>query len=145
MSLRSQDILWSPTGALLPAAARATAGVYRPHLTPLRLTHPQFLVLLVLGLGQPRSVVEIGQLLALSPGTMTPMLKRLELLGFISRSRDAANERRLSVALTNAGIALIPELQQIHARVKQVIGLNSVDQQLLQEFVASIPVAPTAV
>ncbi|MBM7389714.1 DNA-binding MarR family transcriptional regulator [Clavibacter michiganensis] len=73
------------------------------------------------------------------------MLKRLELLGFISRSRDAANERRLSVALTNAGIALIPELQQIHARVKQVIGLNSVDQQLLQEFVASIPVAPTAV
>jgi DNA-binding MarR family transcriptional regulator len=138
MSRRSQDLPRSRTEVLLPAAARAVVGLYRPYLAPLDLTHPQFLVLLVLELGQPRAVAEIGQLLALTPSTMTPILKRLEALRHIRRSRDEADERRLAVTLTPSGLAMIPDLQGLRDRVNGIIALSPAERQLLQEHVADM-------
>ncbi|UKF32477.1 MarR family winged helix-turn-helix transcriptional regulator [Clavibacter phaseoli] len=139
MSRRSQELLWSQTGALLPAVARLVVSLYRPHLTPLRLTHPQFLVLLVLELGQPRAVTEIGQLLALTPGTMTPIVKRLESLGYVSRARATPDGRRLAVSLTDSGLALLPDLQDIRQRVTELVGLSPGQRQLLQTVIAGFP------
>jgi DNA-binding MarR family transcriptional regulator len=139
MSERSDEILRSQFGVLLPAAARAVIQLYRPYLEPLHLTHPQFLVLLVLERRQPRSVSEIGRQLALSPATLSAILKRLQTLGHISRSRDAADERRLAVSLTDAGHTLIPELRAIRDRVNQVVGLSPAERQRLQHFIASLP------
>jgi DNA-binding MarR family transcriptional regulator len=139
MSARSGEILESKFGTLLPAAARAVVQLYRPYLEPLNLTHPQFLVLLVLNLRQPRTVGEIGQQLALSSATLSALLKRLEAIGLISRTRSKADERRLAVSLTDAGRALIPQLRAIRDRVNDVIGLSPADRHRLQLFIASLP------
>jgi DNA-binding MarR family transcriptional regulator len=144
MGQRSEDHLKAKTGALLPAATRAVIGLYRPHLAPLRLTHPQFLVLLVLEKAEPRGVVEIGEQLALSPGTMSPILKRLELLGYVGRTRDPADERRLAITLTDSGRALLPRLLEIRDHVNGIIGLSPSERQHLQRFVASMPDATQA-
>jgi len=136
MSERSQDLLRSHAGALLPAVTRVVVSMYRPHLVPYGLTHPQFLVLLVLELCQPRAVTEIGRLLALTPGTLTPILQRLEALGYISRSRGVPDGRRLAVSLTGKGLALMPNLKQIREHVDQLVGLSPEQRHLLEVVVS---------
>jgi DNA-binding MarR family transcriptional regulator len=87
----------------LYAAANVIARVYRPLLEPLGLTYPQYLVMLALWESAPASVGEIGKRLLLDSGTLTPLLKRLELAGIVQRQRDAKDERRVLVDLTPAG------------------------------------------
>ncbi len=87
----------------LYAAANATVRAYRPLLAPLGLTYPQYLVMLVLWERDGRSVSEIGQALHLDSGTLTPLIKRLEAAGLVRRERQAADERVVQVALTEAG------------------------------------------
>lgn len=90
----------------LYAASRATTAVYRPMLDELGVTYPQYLVLLVLWERDGRGVREIGAELDLDTGTLSPLLKRLEALGFIERRRLSADERRVDVYLTDAGRSL---------------------------------------
>ena len=79
--------------------------LYKPVLTPLGLTYPQYLVLLVLWEGDAIGVGELGARLYLDSGTLTPVLKRMEAAGLLVRSRAADDERRVSVTLTPAGRA----------------------------------------
>ncbi|NMO04081.1 MarR family transcriptional regulator [Gordonia sp. TBRC 11910] len=97
----------------LYAASRAMTAVYRPMLDELGVTYPQYLVLLVLWERDGRGVREIGTELDLDTGTLSPLLKRLEALGFIERRRLAADERRVEVHLTEAGRALRDEAVKI--------------------------------
>jgi DNA-binding MarR family transcriptional regulator len=97
----------------LAVANRAVLAVYRPLLEPLGLTHPQYLVMLALwdhrktaAAEAPLSVKQIATALQLDSATLSPMLKRLEILGLITRTRSTVDERSMNVELTDAGIAL---------------------------------------
>lgn len=88
------------------AAEHAFARAYKPLLTKLGLTYPQYLVMMVMWEGKSLSVNEIGQRLGLDSGTLSPLLKRLEAAGHISRKRAAGDERRVEVMLTQKGQSL---------------------------------------
>ncbi len=88
------------------AASNQVTRLYRPVLDPLGLTYPQYLVMLVLWERAPRKVGEIGEQLMLDSGTLTPLLKRMEANGLLTRARDRHDERCVCVALTAAGKAL---------------------------------------
>ena len=90
----------------LYSSAHALNRAYKPALKPLGLTYPQYLVMLVLWESDGPTVSQLGQRLALDSGTLTPLLKRLEALGFVQRQRDAADERRVLVHLTPQGRTL---------------------------------------
>jgi DNA-binding MarR family transcriptional regulator len=87
-------------------ASRATIDIYRPLLDELGITYPQYLVLLILWGHGMCSVKEIGKLLHLDSGTLSPLLKRLEGTGFITRQRRANDERVVDISLTPTGQAL---------------------------------------
>ena len=80
--------------------------VYRKLLKPFDLTYPQYLVLLVLWENDAITVSEIGERLFLDSATLTPLLKRLESAGFVTRTRAAGDERQVIVALSDQGRAL---------------------------------------
>ena len=87
----------------LYSASLAMTKLYKPLLDELGLTYPQYLVMLVLWEGDGLMVSELGQRLSLDSGTLTPLLKRLESGGLVSRMRDVADERRVHIHLTAAG------------------------------------------
>ncbi|WP_433875861.1 MarR family winged helix-turn-helix transcriptional regulator [Sinomonas atrocyanea] len=90
----------------LSVASRSVIASYRPVLEKLGLTHPQYLVMLALWERSPRTVKDISESLLLEPATVTPLLRRLEDAGLLTRTRQAGNERALDVALTPEGAAL---------------------------------------
>ncbi len=87
----------------LYSASHAMSRAYKPHLDALGLTYPQYVAMLVLWERDGLTVSEIGERLFLDSGTLTPLLKRLESAAYISRLRDAADERRVLIRLTAAG------------------------------------------
>jgi DNA-binding MarR family transcriptional regulator len=90
----------------LYSAANRTIRLHKPFLEPLGLTYPQFLVMLALYDGAPRTVGEVGLELGMENGTLTPLLKRLQSAGLVTRTRDSQDERRVLIDLTDAGEAL---------------------------------------
>jgi MarR family transcriptional regulator, organic hydroperoxide resistance regulator len=76
--------------------------VYRKALAPLKLTYPQYLVMLVLWEADGLTVSELGDRLSLDSATLTPLLKRLEVSGLVTRRRAAEDERRVMISLTAA-------------------------------------------
>ncbi|CCD91292.1 Organic hydroperoxide resistance transcriptional regulator, MarR family [Bradyrhizobium sp. ORS 375] len=88
------------------STAHAFNRVYKPLLDRLGLTYPQYLVMLVLWEGDGLTVKEIGARLFLDSGTLTPLLKRMEALHLLTRTRSAEDERQVLVALTGQGSAL---------------------------------------
>jgi DNA-binding MarR family transcriptional regulator len=105
----------------LYSASLAMTKVYKPLLAPLGLTYPQYLVMLALWEDDGQSVSSLGERLALDSGTLTPLLKRLEAQGQLSRARDVEDERRVIVRLTPAGRRLKAQAR----RVPQEIGRAS--------------------
>ena len=95
----------------------AMTKVYRKLLRKLDLTYPQYLVMLVLWEKDEQTVSEIGARLFLDSATLTPLLKRLEAAGFVTRTRSAADERQVVVALSPAGRALEREAAAIYEGV----------------------------
>jgi MarR family transcriptional regulator, organic hydroperoxide resistance regulator len=87
----------------LYSASRAVTAAYRPLLAELDLTYPQYLVLLVLWEEGRASVGRLCQRLHLDSGTLSPLLKRLEAVGYVTRERAADDERRVDVVLTPTG------------------------------------------
>jgi MarR family transcriptional regulator, organic hydroperoxide resistance regulator len=107
----------------LSVAARSVVGLYRPLLEPMGLTHPQYLVMLALWQHTPLSVRDLSGLLQLDPGTLSPLLKRLEAIGYVRRQRDPDDERSLAVTLTTTGQALRAEAEKIPPAVVARLGL----------------------
>ena len=101
----------------LYSASLAMTKLYKPLLDELGLTYPQYLVMLVLWEGDGLMVSELGQRLSLDSGTLTPLLKRLESAGLVSRLRDAADERRVHIHLTAAGRRLKTKAAKVPACV----------------------------
>jgi DNA-binding MarR family transcriptional regulator len=128
MAQRSLALLEDETGVLLAAASRAVVSLYRPLLQPLNLTHPQYLVLLALDMEEPQAVVDLAEKLHLTPGTLSPLLKRLEVFGYVTRFRDTSDERRLSVGLTDAGRDMLPVIWRVGDQVRRdIAGDDDVD------------------
>ena len=99
----------------LAAASRSVIGLYRPVLTPLGLTHPQYLVMLALWERSPRTLTDVADALYLEPATLSPLLKRLESAGLLNRHRSTDDERALSIELTPTG-------EQLRSRALAVPG-----------------------
>lgn len=106
--------------------------MHRPLLEPLGLTFPQYLVILELLDGAPVPVGELGNRLGMDTGTITPLVKRIELAGFVTRTRDANDERRVMVDLTAAGRALESDVRRIPDKIKSVCQLTEEDVQELR-------------
>ncbi len=87
----------------LYSASHAMSKAYKPHLDALGLTYPQYVAMLALWERDGLTVSEIGEPLFLDSATLPPLLKRLEMAGYISRLRDAADERRVLIQLTATG------------------------------------------
>lgn len=117
-------------------ANRAILSVYRPLLEPLQLTHPQYLVMLTLWESEPRTVKGIGELLQLDSATLSPLLKRLEAVGYVTRTRSVADERSLTVALTEEGRALREQAMAIPGAVVEALGVSLPELEALHEVLS---------
>ena len=117
----------------LVVAARTVVGFYKPLLEPLGLTHPQYLVMLALWERSPRSVKELSAVLQLDPGTLSPLLKRLEASGLVERGRDRDDERVLAVTLTEAGAALRTRALEVPPAVVAGLGIPVEDLVAMRE------------
>jgi MarR family transcriptional regulator, organic hydroperoxide resistance regulator len=107
----------------LAATSRSVIGLYRPILEPLGLTHPQYLVMLALWERSPRTARDIADALYLEPPTLSPLLKRLEAIGYVTRARNPDNERELRVELTERGRLLRQQAEQVPGKVVQRLGV----------------------
>ncbi|WP_350000818.1 MarR family transcriptional regulator [Pseudarthrobacter sp. WHRI 8279] len=108
----------------LTVAARSVVGAYKPVLEKLNLTHPQYLVMLCLWEASPRTVRNISDALAQEPATISPLLRRLEAAGLITRRRVDGNERALAVELTAEGAALRQEALKVPGTMMERLGLT---------------------
>src|ERR1700739_601276 len=128
---------------------RAVLAVYRPLLEPLGLTHPQYLVMLTLwdnakSGGDPLSVKDVAALLQMDSATLSPMLKRLQAQGLITRTRSAADERTTHVELTPKGLRLRRQALTIPPAVVERLGVELSELEHLHEVLTAINAAALA-
>ncbi|MEN3302242.1 MarR family transcriptional regulator [Pseudonocardia sp.] len=122
----------------LSVAARNVVALYRPLLEPMGLTHPQYLVMLALWEREPRSVTALASALALDPGTLSPLLKRLEAAGLLTRRRVPGNERTLAITLTDEGRALRVAAERIPPAVVERLGMPLADLERLHGVLTTV-------
>jgi DNA-binding MarR family transcriptional regulator len=108
----------------LAVASRTVISLYRPLLEPMGLTHPQYLVMLALWERTPRSAKDISSAIELDSATLSPLLKRLEAAGYLTRTRNPADERLLTLELTPAGKALRRQALAIPYAVVERLGID---------------------
>jgi DNA-binding MarR family transcriptional regulator len=108
----------------LYSASRAMTAAYRPVLTEMNLTYPQYLVMLVLWEEEHVTVGRLGERLQLDSGTLSPLLKRLESNGFVRRERSRDDERLVDVTLTPAGRRLERRAQCIPEELGSATGMT---------------------
>ncbi|MDE2146222.1 MAG: MarR family transcriptional regulator [Burkholderiales bacterium] len=106
----------------LYSASLAMTKLYKPLLSPLGLTYPQYLAMLALWEADGLTVSQLGERLSLDSGTLTPLLKRLEALGLVQRLRDAADERRVLLRLSGRGRALQARARAVPAAIARATG-----------------------
>ncbi|WP_263249708.1 MarR family winged helix-turn-helix transcriptional regulator [Saccharopolyspora rosea] len=115
----------------LSVASRNVIALYRPLLAPMGLTHPQYLVMLALWERAPRSVKDLCATLQAEAATLSPLLKRLESIGYVTRTRSTDDERLLAVDLTDAGARLRSEAEKIPYRVVELLGMDVAELERL--------------
>ena len=139
----------------LAVTHRAVLAIYRPLLEPLGLTHPQYLVMLALwahyksggtheAATKPLSVKNIAGALQLDSATLSPMLKRLETLGLITRSRSAVDERATDVRLTPHGVRLRQRALEIPPAVVERLGVDLDELEHLRTVLTRVNTAALA-
>lgn len=122
----------------LYAIAKEIIGLYRPFLDAIDITYPQYLVMMVLWEKDGLTVNQIGAKLYLDSGTLTPLLKRLEVKGFIIRKRKKEDERVVEVFLTDKGRNLQQKACEIPAKMQEKLNLTIEDLLELKETVQKI-------
>ncbi|MFC0622568.1 MarR family winged helix-turn-helix transcriptional regulator [Kribbella deserti] len=127
----------------LAVASRNVIALYRPLLEPMGLTHPQYLVMLALWEDSPLTVKRLSELLALDPGTLSPLLKRLEAVGYLTRQRDPRDERALAVTLTESGRALREEALKIPPAIIARLGMSLPELETLHKALTTVIKAAT--
>lgn len=108
----------------LYGAAHAFTRAYKPLLTPLGLTYPQYLVMMALWETDDVPVKALGEKVGLDSGTLSPLLKRLEQAGHVARRRDAADERQVFITLTDTGRALKKQAVSVFRAIGEQTGCS---------------------
>lgn len=121
----------------LYSASHLMTKAYRPMLTALGLTYPQYLVMLVLWEADDLTVGALGEKLYLDSGTLTPLLKRLEAQGMVERRRDPADERQVRILLTEAGRTLQAEARKHYEALVCSLGAPGPEVMALRAAVAA--------
>lgn len=124
-STSSNSRLGEQLSFALYGAANRMVRLHKPFLEPLGLTFPQYLAILALLDGAPQTVGALGARLDMDTGTITPLVKRLEGAGMVSRVRDRTDERRVLVDLTAAGRALESEIRGVTDKIKTACQLDN--------------------
>ena len=122
----------------IAVAARSVISLYRPVLAPLGLTHPQYLVMLSLWERSPRSAADIGRAISLEPATLSPLLKRLEASGYITRERSTIDERALEVRLTEAGTALRERALAVPGQIIERLGMPVAELESIRDSLTTL-------
>lgn len=122
--LEDQQSVGTQLSFALYAAANRMVRMHKPFLEPLGLTFPQYLVILELLDGAPLSVGTLGGRLDMDTGTITPLVKRLEAAGLVTRTRDPNDERRVMVDLTSRGRGLETEVRGVTQKIKSACQLT---------------------
>ncbi len=117
----------------LYSSALAMLQSYKPMLAEIGLTYPQYLVMLVLWEGDSLSVKYLAERVGQDPGSVTPLVKRLEEAGFLTRKRDTNDERNLSIELTAAGRALQKAAEEASGRFVLACNLSQADGGALRD------------
>ena len=106
------------------SAGLAFNQLYRPLLEEIGLTYPQFLVMVALWSEEGRSVKQLGEALYLDSSTLTPLLKRLEAAGLLTRTRNPQDERQVLLHVSEKGRALQQEAAPVARCVGEAVGLD---------------------
>lgn len=120
------------------SANHAFNRLYKPLLDALGLTYPQYLVMVTLWEQDDRTVGEIGEQLFLESNTLTPLLKRLESAGLVSRRRDPADERQVRLLLTPEGRALRDKALTVPGCVLEATALSAEEGRRLTGEIAAL-------
>ena len=117
----------------LYACSRETIKLYTPYLDQLGLTYTQYIAMLVLWERKSMTVKvkELGECLYLDSGTLTPLLKKLEAKGLVSRKRSSADERNLIVTITETGLRMRDDAVTIPTQMAKCVKLDSQEAQTL--------------
>lgn len=127
----------------LYAAARAVINRYQPLLAAIGLTYTQYIAMMVLWEHGRVGVKELGQRLFLDSGTLTPLLKRLEAMGFVRRERSNADERAVIVTVTKDGEALKEAAAEIPPRMRACLPLSAEEVRTLYTLLYKILEQPS--
>lgn len=119
-------------------AGHAFNRVYTPLLDALGLTYPQYLLLTALWAEDGQTVGSLGEKLFLESNTLTPLIKRLEAMGHVTRSRNPADERQVRVRLTDEGAALRAKACHIPPEVLWATGLSAATLRKLKNDIAAV-------
>lgn len=122
----------------LYAASKEIIRRYKPFLDPLDLTYTQYLTLMVLWDMDSINVKTLGEYLYLDSGTMTPVLKKMESKGYITRTRSQEDERSVSVCLTEEGRALKAKAAEIPAKIAACVKLTAEEADQLHGLVNKV-------
>jgi DNA-binding MarR family transcriptional regulator len=124
----------------LYTASRAIVRAYGPLLAEAGLTYPQYVTLLALWDSEdlPLSVGDLGERLHLDSGTLTPLLKRLEAMGYVRRRRDPSDERRVLVSLQDAGVALRGRLISVPGALAACVGMDLTEVAELRDRLSDL-------
>lgn len=120
------------------SAGHAFSRVYKPLLKALGLTYPQYIAMVALWAKDDRTVSELGETLFLESNTLTPLLKRLEGMGYVTRSRDPRDERQVRVRLTPSGTALREQASDFSRCVDSATGLSPTDLRKLRSQILAM-------
>ena len=138
--MEKENVLKLDNQACFPlyALSRGITNAYRPFLEALDITYPQYLVLMVLWERDGLTVNQIGEKLHLDSGTLTPLLKRLEVKGVLVRKRKEEDERVVAITLTSEGLALKKKAIKIPQQVVEALGLTEKELNQLKNITSKI-------
>ena len=127
----------------LATANRSVINLYRPVLDAIGLTHPQYLVMLALWERSPRTVRDLGDALLLEPATPSPLLKRLESAGLVTRARSAKDDRALDIELTTDGRSLRSKAEAVPGTIVEKLGMPVAELEEMRDSLSRLIVAAT--
>ena len=135
---KNQEKVGAQLSFALYGAANRVMRMHKPFLEPLGLTFPQYLVILELLNGSPRTVGELGTRLGMDTGTLTPLLKRLQVAGMVTRTRDVNDERRVLVDLSEASRAIEADVRAVNGRIRSACQMSEAGIRDLQRTLEAL-------
>lgn len=134
MMLKLENQLCFP----LYACAKEVVRRYTPLLAPLGLTYTQYIAMMAMWEHKTLTVKRLGELLYLDSGTLTPLLKKMERAGWVSRQRSATDERVVVVSITESGEALREQAAEVPLKMAQCVGLEADDAKQLYQLLQKL-------